>query len=46
MKGLEYRKKIYTATDNDYHWKSISQGWEIKGCDYTGIWKNSSRLKI
>lgn len=28
MKGLEYRKKTSTASDNDYHWKSISQGWE------------------
>lgn len=35
MRGLEYRKKIKTASDNDYHWKNISQAWKIKDCEYT-----------
>lgn len=37
MKGLEYRKKIKTDTDNDYHWKNISQAWEIKDCEHEKI---------
>lgn len=38
MRGLEYRKKIKTASDNDYHWKNISQAWKIKDCEYTKAW--------